>query len=124
MKISPFIYAKALHAVSTSKPPHERSLILKELAIILKENGDERSIEKIAHEFEKLAPETIQKKYFITGATEDDIATVKKHLGKNANILKSTIDATLIGGAIIQTNDTIIDGSIRRRIEKLTETIA
>lgn len=37
--------------------------------------------------------------------------------------LSSRVDATLLGGAVIRAGDTIIDGSIRGRLDKLAETL-
>ncbi len=37
--------------------------------------------------------------------------------------LTSRVDAALIGGAIIRAGDTVIDGSVRGKLEKLTETL-
>jgi F-type H+-transporting ATPase subunit delta len=37
--------------------------------------------------------------------------------------LTSRVDAELIGGAIIRAGDTVIDGSIRGKLDKLAETI-
>jgi len=37
--------------------------------------------------------------------------------------LTSRVDATLLGGAIIRAGDTVIDGSVRGKLEKLSETL-
>lgn len=37
--------------------------------------------------------------------------------------ITSQVDASLIGGAIIRAGDTVIDGSVRGKLEKLAETI-
>lgn len=37
--------------------------------------------------------------------------------------LSSRVDGTLLGGAVIRAGDTIIDGSIRGRLDKLAETL-
>ena len=37
--------------------------------------------------------------------------------------MSSDVDGSLIGGAIIRAGDTVIDGSVRGRLDKLSETI-
>ena len=37
--------------------------------------------------------------------------------------LESSVDASLLGGAIIRAGDTVIDGSIRGKMKKMTETL-
>ncbi len=37
--------------------------------------------------------------------------------------LTSSVDASLIGGAVIRAGDTVIDGSLRGKLNKLTETL-
>jgi len=38
-------------------------------------------------------------------------------------ILASRVDSTLIGGAIIRAGDTVIDGSVRGKLDKLAESL-
>lgn len=49
-------------------------------------------------------------------------ASLAKRLGKKISITTS-IDETLIGGAIIRAGDMVIDGSVRGRLEKLSNTL-
>ena len=52
--------------------------------------------------------------------------TLAEALGKNlrrAVTLECEVDESLIGGAFINAGDTIIDGSVRGRLTKLTETM-
>ncbi len=49
-------------------------------------------------------------------------ASLAKRLGKKIAITTS-IDETLIGGAIIRAGDMVIDGSVRGRLEKLSTTL-
>ena len=50
-------------------------------------------------------------------------ASLAKRLGKKVSITTS-IDETLIGGAIIRAGDMVIDGSVRGRLEKLSNTLS
>ena len=55
----------------------------------------------------------------VAQAEIDKIAdSLSKRLGKKVS-LSTSIDAALIGGAIIRAGDIVIDGSIRGRLEKL-----
>ena len=38
-------------------------------------------------------------------------------------MLTSRVDESLLGGAIIRAGDTVIDGSVRGKLEKLSETL-
>ena len=49
-------------------------------------------------------------------------AALSERLGKKVS-LTSRIDESLIGGAIIQAGDTVIDGSVRGQLEKLATTL-
>ncbi len=49
--------------------------------------------------------------------------SLAKRLGKKVS-LTTRIDNTLIGGAIIRAGDMVIDGSVRGRLEKLSNTLS
>jgi len=60
----------------------------------------------------------------LTKAEEKSIATaLKKRLGREVK-LKVSIDKALLGGAIIQAGDLVIDGSIQGRLKKMTTAMA
>lgn len=48
------------------------------------------------------------------------VESLKKRFGMDVRV-SSTLDATLIGGVIIRAGDTVIDGSVRGRLNKLAE---
>jgi len=50
-------------------------------------------------------------------------ASLSKRLGKKVSIT-TKIDESLIGGAVIRAGDMVIDGSVRGRLEKLTNTLS
>ena len=50
-------------------------------------------------------------------------ASLSKRLGKKVS-LTTKIDETLIGGAVIRAGDMVIDGSVRGRLEKLSNTLS
>ena len=49
-------------------------------------------------------------------------ASLAKRLGKKVS-LKTSIDETLIGGAIVRAGDLVIDGSLRGRVSKLSSAL-
>ena len=56
----------------------------------------------------------------LTQAEEKSISdALKKRLGRKIK-LKVSVDKALLGGAIIQAGDLVIDGSIRGRLQKMT----
>ncbi len=65
----------------------------------------------------------------VTSATKlsrkqtDDIAkALKKRLGRDVNI-ETEIDENLIGGAVIRAGDVVIDGSLRARLDSLSNAL-
>jgi F-type H+-transporting ATPase subunit delta len=58
--------------------------------------------------------------------TDTEIANLKRALEKKYArdvVLASRVDAALIGGAIIRAGDTVIDGSIKGKLDKLAESL-
>ncbi len=56
----------------------------------------------------------------LTKAEEDAISkALKKRLGRDVK-LKVSVDDALLGGAIIQAGDLVIDGSLKGRLKKMT----
>lgn len=47
---------------------------------------------------------------------------LEQRLGQKV-VLQETVDASLVGGAIVKTGDLVIDGTAKGRIEKLTTTL-
>ena len=56
----------------------------------------------------------------LTEAEETSIATaLKKRLGRDVK-LKVSVDESLLGGAIIRAGDLVMDGSLKGRLNKMT----
>lgn len=56
--------------------------------------------------------------------SDEQTQTIKKALEQRFSkeiLLTTTIDQTILGGAIIRANDLVIDGSVQGRLEKLRE---
>ncbi len=53
-------------------------------------------------------------------ATDKLVAALKKRLGTEVNVTTS-VDQSLIGGVLVRAGDTVIDGSVRGRLNRLSE---
>jgi len=102
----------------------------KNLLQLLSENDRLTALPEIAAQFDELKAEAENKvKVTVTAATQVDAAIaeqIKKALQqKLGRVVELTlaVDASLIGGAIIQADDMVIDGSVRTRLQRLTEKI-
>ena len=100
----------------------------KNLLQVLAENDRLTALPEIAAQFDALKAEAENKvKVTVTSATpvDDGIAaeikkSLEKRIGRTVE-LSLAVDASLIGGAIIQADDMVIDGSVRTRLMRLTE---
>lgn len=90
---------------------NDRLSLLPEISVIYEELKQEAegSIEAVVTSAQEL--------------TEDEEKSIssalKKRLGRDVKI-KASVDETLLGGAIIQAGDLVIDGSIKGRLAKMT----
>ncbi len=94
---------------------NDRIQLLPEISALFEALKDEAegSIEAIVISAKKL-----------TKAEEKSIATaLEKRLGRKVK-LKVSIDKALLGGAIIQAGDLVIDGSIQGRLKKMSAVMA
>ena len=93
---------------------NDRLSILPEIGTLYKVLKDEAegSVEALVTSAKKL-----------TKAEEDAISkALKKRLGREVK-LKISLDESLLGGAIIQAGDLVIDGSIAGRLNKMTSVV-
>jgi F-type H+-transporting ATPase subunit delta len=102
----------------------------KNLLQILAENDRLTVLPQIAAQFDLLKAEAENKvNVTVTSATPVDKTLadqIKKSLEqrlKRTVELTLNIDASLIGGAVIQADDMVIDGSVRTRLQRLTEAL-
>jgi F-type H+-transporting ATPase subunit delta len=102
----------------------------KNLLKLLAENDRLTVLPEIATQFDLLKAEAENMvNVTVTSATPVDkalAAEIKKSLEqrlKRTVELTLNVDASLIGGAVIQADDMVIDGSVRTRLQRLTEAI-
>ncbi len=97
---------------------------------LLIENGRVGVMPEIAEHFEALKAKventvdaTVTSATALSSEQINDIAAaLKSRLGRNVNI-ETEIDENLIGGAVIRAGDVVIDGSLRARLESLTNAL-
>jgi F-type H+-transporting ATPase subunit delta len=90
---------------------NDRLSLLPEMSVLYEALKDEAegSVEALVTTAKKL-----------TQAEETSISTaLKKRLGRDVK-LKVSVDESLLGGAIIQAGDLVIDGSLKGRLSKMT----
>ena len=93
---------------------HGRLLLLGEVSNLFEgfRAEEEKSIEAVITSAFKVAPRPL----------ESLVKALKKNLNREVSVI-SVVDPSLIGGAIIRAGDTVIDSSVRGKLEKLAESI-
>lgn len=102
----------------------------KNLIKLLSENGRLALLPEIALQYEARRAETegsidadMISAFAVSDAQRSKVAeSLKTRLGRDIN-LSVTIDASLMGGAIIRAGDMVIDGSVRGKLDKLASTV-
>ncbi len=116
-----------LVAIGGSKLDKEGKNFLKVLA----ENGRLNVISEIAANFDELKAEAektvkaeVVSAFKLTAPQKAKLeAALKKRLGCEVEVL-STVDKSIVGGAIIRAGDMIIDGSITAQLDRLSSDLA
>ncbi|HZS42815.1 MAG TPA: F0F1 ATP synthase subunit delta [Candidatus Paceibacterota bacterium] len=104
MRYSPTQYAKIFGALLEKTAKNKRKNAVKSFVKMLEENGDLKSESEILYAIEKSL-------YEKTGKMKKEITEVSN-------------DPNLIGGVKIKIGDTVIDNSIRTRINNLRQVIS
>jgi F-type H+-transporting ATPase subunit delta len=102
----------------------------KNLVQLLAENDRLTALPEIAAQFDALKAEAENKvKVTVTSATAVDAplageikTALERRLGRAVE-LTLAVDAELIGGAVIQADDMVIDGSVRTRLQRLADAL-
>lgn len=97
---------------------------------LLAENGRLLALPEIAVQFDRLKSEVENRiDVVLTAASPVDeaqqakiAASLKNRLGRDVN-LQFQLDESLIGGARLQADDLVIDGSVRAGLDKLASTL-
>jgi len=99
-------------------------------AAMLAENNRMKLLGDISGIYEELRSEAegeieanVVSAFELTDAQRDTMAqALAKRLDRKVRIV-STVDESLIGGAIIRAGDLVIDGSVKGRLEKMTTAV-
>jgi F-type H+-transporting ATPase subunit delta len=97
---------------------------------VLAANGRLAALPEIAQQFDQLKAHAEQRvKVTLTAATQVDEALTRKvstvlgrKLARTVD-LDVKVDSTLMGGAIVRADDSVIDGSVKSRLQRLAETL-
>lgn len=128
MKFTNEQYAQALYDSISDTKAKDHDILIENFINILRANGDLSRYEQIIDEYEKY--ERAQK-----GITEVEVTTaldaklnkellddLNKVVGKDIE-LKHKVDSNLVGGVVIRAGDTLIDGSVKHKLENLKDTL-
>jgi F-type H+-transporting ATPase subunit delta len=101
------------------------------LALALVESGIVKLASRVRDEFERLyndkrgqAVAQVTSAMPLDDAARASITRQMEELTGKSIILRESVDSALLGGAIVRVGDTLIDGSVRRRLELLRRRIA
>lgn len=79
--------------------------------------------ERLRAEFDQRVEVTVTSAYKLTAAQQTKLANaLKKRLNREISIT-TQVDKSLIGGVILRAGDTVIDGSVRGRLNRLSDAL-
>ena len=119
MRLSPRLFAAAYVAGALEVPEGELEAFTKRFVINLERRRQRKLLPAIVRIVEGLvdARKGISR-FQITTATPVDEATIRSVIGDSA-VVATKHDPSLIGGAVIEHGDELIDGSVRSRLSHL-----
>ena len=127
MKITPKQYAVSLYESTKNVDKIEIDKRVKKFINILKKNNDLSLVDKIVDKFHECyrKERNISKIRMTSGAKIDsEILNKIIHKFNNQIEVEEKINKSLIGGMVIKINDdTLIDGSVKRKLEELEKSL-
>jgi len=127
MKITPKQYAISLYESTKNVDEVEINKRIKRFINILKKNNDLSLVDKIIDKFHECYREERNiSKIEITSNAKMDSAILNKiiHKFNNQIEVEEKINKSLIGGMVIKINDdTLIDGSVKRKLKELEKSL-
>jgi len=126
MKITPRQYAVALLESLDGKKTSEK---IQNFLLVVKRNKDQRQLNKILAEFEilwsrqegKISGKVSSFSKLSESSKKHLVELVKKMSGAKDVELEVKEDASLMGGFVVRFEDTLIDGSTRKRLSDLEQ---
>ena len=111
--------------------PQQANQLFEQFLLVLAQNRRLGLLPEICNQFETLRAESEQViKAKITSAaklSEAEVSSLKAALKKRFSReveISTTVDPDLIGGAVIDTGDIVIDGSIKTKLARLAATLS
>lgn len=127
MKITPKQYAISLYESTNNLPKNKLAERIKNFVNILKKNNDFSLGEKIVQQYYKYyRTKRNISKIEITSSQKLDSETLNNILKKFSKQveIEEKIDGSLIGGIVIKIDEnTLIDGSVKRKLEDLKKVL-
>jgi len=130
MRYAPRQYAAALRQAILESSPAAQEKVLDNFAAVLKENGDLTKIDEIETEFLNYEKEAkgikiadVSTARELSGEQEQQIIKeLNEYVGGQVELRKK-IDEGLIGGVVIRMGDELIDGSVKKNLKDLKESL-
>ncbi len=128
MKFSTQQYVEALHQTFHETKSSDHSKIIANFIEVLKSNGDLQYYEKIINAYEDYdRKQRGVRQVELTTAQEmkpgaNIVTELNDLVGKDIE-LKQKVDASLIGGLMLKVEDTLIDGSVKRQLSNLKDSL-
>ena len=126
MKFTAKQYAQALFDSITSTNPKDQENVLDNFVEVLAQNNDLKLFDQISEEFHKLELKEkgkIQAEVTtatpLTPSSEKNLIHELNELVKSQVELKKRVDENIVGGVVIQIEDTVIDASVKKSLEDL-----
>ena len=128
MKFSHTQYAQALYESIQDTNPKEYDVVIENFIKLLNKNGDLQHYSKIIAVYEDY--DRAQRGVSVVEVATAQETKLSKPLldvlndavGKNTEI-RQKIDSNLVGGVVVKVDDTLIDGSIRKQLEILEQSL-
>ncbi|MGO3353795.1 MAG: F0F1 ATP synthase subunit delta [Halomonas sp.] len=110
--------------------PDQQDEALQRFLTVLVDQGRLMALKSIADQFEHLRAEheqrievSVTSAYTLNSKQQTKLANaLKKRLNREISIT-TQVDKSLIGGVILRAGDTVIDGSVRGRLNRLSEAL-
>ena len=127
MKITPKQYAISLYEITRDAKKEESSELIKSFVNLLRFNNNLSMEKRIIEEYQKYCRKQkgISKVRIKSGEklSPEIVSDIVKHFAGQVE-LEEEVDPNLIGGISVEIDDdTLIDGSVRKKLEDLRQTI-
>jgi F-type H+-transporting ATPase subunit delta len=126
MKLSAHQYAKTLFETLQDTADKDHDTILQNFAQVLAENNDLKMFENIAEELEKLQKAskgikiaTVTSAHPLDASTEKKIIEQLNQIANSKVEIKKEVDERILGGIVIEMDDTLIDASVKKSLSEL-----